>query len=192
MSAEKHRWVLSGGLASGKSKVREFLQGYGVHTIDADRVGHTVLEPDGPAYAEAVKRWPQVVRNGKIHRPSLASIVFSDTSELTALEKMTHPHIFDMIRVRAEEVESTVVVEIPLLSHWLGDEWRRIVVDSRDEVRLRRAIERGMSEHDALLRMAAQPPRSVWLAAAEAVIPNHQRLDQLEETVHKLAAAIEI
>ncbi|HUG07789.1 MAG TPA: dephospho-CoA kinase [Acidimicrobiia bacterium] len=187
MRSEKQRWVLSGGLASGKSKVRDFLEGHGVQTIDADSVGHAVLEPDGPAYAEAVERWPHVVRNGEIHRPSLASIVFSDTSELVALEGITHPHIFDMINVRLEGVESSVVVEIPLLSHGLGDDWKRMVVDCHDEIRIQRALERGMSPEDAEKRLRAQPERAEWLSVADVVIPNHGSIGDLDEVVARLA-----
>lgn len=191
VSAEQRRWVLSGGLASGKSKVREFLEAGGVLTIDADSVGHAVLQPEGPAYPEVAERWPHVVSEGEIHRPSLASIVFNDSDELAALEGITHPHIFDTINARVEGVESVVVVEVPLLSHGLGDAWRRIVVDCRDESRLQRAIDRGMSADDARSRMAAQPRREEWLAAADAVIPNHGSLEDLEEAVSALAGNLD-
>lgn len=191
MTAEQRRWVLSGGLASGKSMVRATLEGFGVLTIDADRVGHTALLSDGPAFSQVVERWPNVIREGEIHRPSLASIVFNDPDELRALEGITHPHIFDTILARVEGVESTVVVEVPLLSHGLGDDWRRIVVDCRDDVRLRRAVERGMDERDAISRMAAQPGRAEWLAAADLGVPNHGSPSDLEKTVSALVSALD-
>lgn len=166
------------------------MEGHGVHTIDADSVGHAVLESDAPAYAEVAERWPHVVRDGEIHRPSLASIVFSDTIELAALEKMTHPHIFDMINTRLEGVESPVVVEIPLLSHGLGNDWKRIVVDCHDEVRIQRALERGMSPEDAERRLQAQPQREEWLSVADVVIPNHGSIEELDEAVARLAVSL--
>lgn len=190
MTTEQHRWVLSGGLASGKSMVRVALERLGVLTIDADRVGHTVLLSDGPAFSQVVERWPNVVREGEIHRPSLASIVFNDPDELRALEEVTHPHIFDTIETRVEGVESAVVVEVPLLSHGLGDEWARIVVDCPDEIRLQRAIDRGMDEADARSRMSSQPRREEWLAAADLVLPNQGSVDDLQEAVSALVGAI--
>lgn len=186
VSPDPARWILSGGLASGKSMVRTLLASAGIVTIDADSVGHMVLEPNGPAFSEVAERWPDVVRDGEIHRPSLAGIVFSDGDELDELEQITHPHIFDIIRARVEEVESPVVVEVPILSHGLGPEWRRIVVDSGDEVRVERAVRRGMTEQDARSRIARQPTRSEWLAIADLVVPNHGDEDDLARTVRTL------
>lgn len=190
MSSEQHRWILSGGLASGKSKVREALADAGITTIDADSIGHLVTRSDGPAFAQVAERWPHVVRDGEIDRPSLASVVFSEPEELVALERITHPHIFDVIRSRVDDVVGTVVVEIPLLSHGLGDEWRRMVVDCRDELRLARAIDRGMSEDDARARMAAQPSRAQWLAVADLVVPNHGTIETLRGAVQDLVGAL--
>ena len=186
MSHEKHRWILSGGLASGKSMVRQLLEAAGISTIDADSVGHSVLLPEGEAYSAVAERWPTVVRGGEIHRGSLASIVFGDPDELAALEAITHPHIFDAIGARVEQVESVVVVEMPVLSNGLGDDWHRIVVDCRDEVRLERAINRGMRRSDASARLTTQPSRMEWLAQADLVIPNHGSLDELDRTVELL------
>jgi dephospho-CoA kinase len=159
------------------------LEDAGVDTIDADRVGHEVLDRSGPAFEEVGSRWPRVVVEGDIDRSALAEVVFGDPDELRALESITHPHIFDTIKVRVEELRPPIVVEMPLLHHGLGEEWRRIVVDSREEARLGRAIERGMTETDARARLAAQPSRAQWLAAADLVIPNHRSTFELRETV---------
>lgn len=162
----------------------------GIATIDADRIGHLILEPAGPAFAEVAARWPVAVRDGEIDRRTLASVVFTDREELAALESITHPHIFDRIEARVEEVDGPVVVEIPILDSRWGDAWRRIVVDCRDEIRLQRAIDRGMDEDDAVARMALQPRREEWLAAADVVVPNHESIDELQSTVANLLDAI--
>lgn len=186
MTDQQDRWILCGGLASGKSMVRRFLGDAGIETVDADRVGHAVLEPGGPASAEVAARWPSVVVDGAIDRQRLAAIVFDDVAELAELESITHPHIFDLIRTRVEGIDGSVAVEVPVLSDALGPGWRRMVVDSRDEIRLRRAIARGMTETEARARMAAQPSRRQWLAAADLVIPNHGTEVELEEAVARL------
>ena len=183
MSIQEHRWILGGGLASGKSVVRRLLSSAGIATIDADAVGHSVLEPGGGAYAEVSQRWPEVLDGGRIDRSALARIVFNDLEELAALEAMTHPHIFDTIRSRVEKIRGTVVVEMPIEARGLGSRWRRIVVDSRLETKVERAVARGMGSDDARARLAAQPDRPEWLAIADLVIPNHGSLSELEETV---------
>jgi dephospho-CoA kinase len=159
----------------------------GIATVDADEVGHDVLGRDGPAFDEVASRWPEVVVEGVIDRSALAAIVFGERDELEALESITHPHIFDTIRARVERLQPPVVVEIPLLREGLGGEWHRLVVDSRDDVKLARAVERGLGESDARARLNAQPSRSAWLAAADLVIPNHGSVDELRIVVDSAA-----
>lgn len=190
MRSKQRLWVLSGGLASGKSQVRGFLSEHGFHTIDADSVGHDVLRSDGPAFDEVAKRWPQVVEEGEVDRSALAEIVFNDPSELISLESITHPHIFGTISTQVEDVDAPVVVEMPLIKHSLGSGWRRIVVDCRDELRLRRAVGRGMAEADVRSRMSAQPSRAEWLAIADVVVPNHGDLGMLSSTVDCLVSKL--
>jgi dephospho-CoA kinase len=184
--AGKNHWTLGGGLASGKSKVRELLAHHGMATIDADQVGHQVLASFGPAFSDVADRWPHVVVDGEIDRRALANVVFNDGGELATLESLTHSHIFETIRAMVEGIEATVIVEVPLLAHRLGEDWKTIIVDCRDEIRLVRAVERGMTTEDARARIAAQPSRQQWLAAADVVIPNHDGPGELISTVGHL------
>lgn len=188
----QRRWVICGGIGSGKSAVRRLLEDHGFCTVDADSVGHEVLEPDGAAFAEVAARWPKVVDDDRINRTVLGRIVFSSPNELWELEEMTHPHIFGMIRDRVQGISDHVAVEIPLIDHGLGDGWARLVVDSDDDVRLARLTGRGMTETDAVSRMRAQPSRGEWLAIADIVVPNHAGLEGLEETIAQLVAGLRV
>jgi dephospho-CoA kinase len=189
VSTLQRRWILCGGLASGKSVVRRLLEERGVRAIDADSIGHDVLEPGGPAFAEVAATWPSVVVAGRIDRGALAGIVFEDADELRRLEAITHPHIFERIESEIGADDGVVVVEMPVLSE-LGAGWRRMVVDARDEVRVSRALDRGMDEADARARMARQPSRSRWLATADLVVPNHGAEHELRRAVTKLVPVL--
>jgi dephospho-CoA kinase len=149
--------------------------------IDADRVGHRVLEPAEKAFAPVAERWPEVLHDGVIDRGRLADIVFSDPAQLRELESLTHPAIFGTIRDDLEGFDGVAVVEVPILGDHL--DWPRIVVDAPDDLRLERVIARGMGREDAQRRMTSQPSREQWLAAADLVIPNHGNLEELHETV---------
>lgn len=191
MVPNNRRWVLCGGLASGKSAVRRMIDEVGgVFTIDADAVGREILEPEGPAFGDVAAAWPQVVSEGRIQRAALAAIVFSREAELKRLESITHPHIFGTISRRVERFDGVVVVEAPVLDHRFGDGWGRIVVDSKDQVRLERAVARGMTEQDARARMSAQPSREEWLARADIVVPNHGSVEDLEDAVSRLVPVL--
>lgn len=183
MSDLGHRWLVSGGIGSGKSAVRELLGDGGFLTIDADSIGHRVLEPDGPAYDEVAARWPGTIVEGQVDRQALGRIVFDDVVQLRELEAITHPHIFGTIKGLVNENEAPVAIELPLISHGLGEGWQRLIVDATDEIRLERLIDRGMSESNARARMAAQPSRREWLGIADLVLPNHGTIEELSETL---------
>lgn len=186
MTSQHSRWILGGGLASGKSEVRQALAERGMVTIDADTVGHVVLEAEGPAFGKVAARWPEVVIDGRIDRKVLAGIVFSDQDQLDELERITHPYIFDTIRRRVEEITGPVVVEMPIVSNGFRSGWRWAVVDCRRDLKVRRAVARGLDEADALARLEAQPTREEWLSMADLVVPNHGSLEELRSAVDRL------
>lgn len=178
------RVVLAGPIGSGKSVVGTLLAARGAYVIEADRLGHAVLEPGGEAFSAVTARWPAVVRDGRIDRSLLAGVVFADPSELRRLEAMTHPHIARRIHAAAQEAgDRVVVVELPLVGDLLGAGWHRLVVLAPADVRLARAMGRGMDEEDVRRRMAAQPPHDVWEASADSVIVNDLDEDALAAAV---------
>ena len=183
MTSSDGRWLITGGIGSGKSEVRRLLAMRGIHAVDADAVGHLVLAGEG--LAPVAERWPDVVLEGQIDRQALARIVFDDPGELEVLEAITHPMIFGRIEADLKGFRGVAVVEMPLLEASMG--WPTIVVDADDETRLRRAVQRGMSEADIRRRMASQPSRAEWLAAADVVVPNHGDIRHLEEAAGLLA-----
>ena len=155
------------------------LEELGVEAIDADSVGHEVLEPGGPAFTEVVERWPEVVVEGRIDRAALGRAVFASPDALAELESYTHPYIFGRIRDRLQSLGGPVVIEIPLIDRPVFADFGQIVVDCADDIRLQRVVERGMSEDEARQRMASQPSRAQWLASADVVVPNHGGLEEL-------------
>lgn len=184
MSSLHRRWLLTGGIGSGKSEVRRLLAAHGIRTIDADSVGHVVLDEEA---REAVsERWPEVIVDGAVERSRLARLVFNEPDELAALEAITHPLIFGRIAAELEGFEGVAVVEIPLIDSELG--WPKIVVDALEDIRLDRAVSRGMRRDDVQRRMTSQPSRAEWLASADLVIPNHGSLAELSARVAKLAS----
>ena len=181
------RIALSGGIGAGKSAAGDHLAAHGALVISADLIGHEVIAPGGAAHETVAARWPEAVRDGAVDRSALAAVVFTDPDELAALEAITHPEIRDEIARRVEAAEAAVVaVEIPLLHHFLGEGWVRVVVDAPDDVRRARLRSRGMDGRDISARMASQPPRVAWLSEADHVIDNSGGRDQLEAEVERL------
>ncbi len=173
--------LVVGGIGSGKSTVAGMFGNLGAVVIEADAIGHQVLEPGGLASAAVKRRWPEAARSGAIDRRALAAIVFTDADQLLELEAITHPLIrAEIIGRAAAAAPGPVVVEMPLVRMALGSGWVRVFVDADLDTRLLRAVERGFDEHDARARAAAQPDRVEWLAQADHVLYNGGTLDELE------------
>ncbi len=181
------RVIVSGGIGSGKTAVLRILKRQGAVVIEADRIGHEVLEPGGAAHDAVAALWPSAMVDGRVDRASLAAIVFTDGEQLALLESITHPAIRDEIAARVVAVgEHDVVLELPFRSELAGPGWTRLIVDAPTELRIRRSVARGMAEADAANRLAVQPQREEWLVGAEHVIVNTGTLADLEQAVRNV------
>ena len=76
---------ITGGIASGKSEIRRELESLGCLGIDADRIGHEVLEPESSVADDVLRHFGSRIRSdrntGKIDRKKLGQIVFENPAE---------------------------------------------------------------------------------------------------------------
>jgi dephospho-CoA kinase len=181
------RWVLTGGIGSGKTTVAGILRDLGITVVDADRIAHEMYEPGGEAFDAVAERWPAVLVDGRVDRRELADIVFSDRGQLAELEAMIHPKVGQRLRrIAAEAGDRDLVIEVSVPEALVRGHFDVVVVDAPDDVRIQRLQRRGMSEADARRRMQAQPPRTEWLHKADVVIDNGNGIDRLEEIVRRV------
>src|SRR3954452_24232407 len=89
------RLGLTGGIASGKSAVAGMLREMGFTVIDADSVGHSLIEPGQAAYQEGISKFGASVLDGKgrVDRARLGMLVFADACKLAALNAILHPRV---------------------------------------------------------------------------------------------------
>lgn len=184
---------LTGGVASGKSTVTGLLRDRGAVVVDADVLAREVVEPgtDGLAAVVAAFGTGVLAADGRLDRPALGRLVFSDTGRRRTLEAIVHPRV----RARAAEIEraapvgSLVVHDIPLLVETgQADDFDVVVVVDvpPDEQRRRLVDVRGMSLEDAEARIAAQATREQRRAVATYVIDNGGTLEDLTQQVESL------
>lgn len=159
---------LVGGVASGKSLVAQDFQKLGAFLIDGDRIGHEVLGLEH-VNVKLVERWGRSIldEDGKLHRGEIARIVFGKSkkakSELKFLESLTHPEIRSRIAGRITQVtnsgrHSGVVIDAAVMfkAGWNDLCDYVVFVDAPKELRLRRAVVRGLTEDQFTAREAAQ------------------------------------
>ena len=180
---------LTGGIASGKSTVLQHLRQAGYSVIDADKLGHKVLEQGNPGYSKVVKCFGNEILNpdGSVNRTAVGRIVFVDAEKLKQLNEISHPIIEEMIQKEFEESVSDsnggiVFLEAALLieANWYkicGHIW---VVSLDHTVAVRRLKERdNLSETEAKLRVGAQLDQEERLAYADVVLQNEGTTEEL-------------
>jgi len=187
---------LTGGIGSGKSTVAKMLAELGAPVIDADKVGHAIYAPDGPAYPEMVEAFGKEIlaEDGTIDRKKLGPIVFADPNALKRLNSIVHPKMFVRMREMVGEMRGRgetrpIVIEAAILieANWqpLCDEiW--LVTASRDHVVERVERDRGMKPEQTEARIRAQLSDDERRKHATAVITNDATLDDLRATMTRL------
>jgi dephospho-CoA kinase len=177
---------LTGNIATGKSTVLQYLRGKGAYVIDADKLTHQAMQPQGPAYAAIAATFgPSVVKaDGSIDRAALGRIVFSDPPKLRHLEEIVHPAVFVLAKEELAKTNASLVVveaikllESQRLLTLCKEVW---VVTAVPEAQLRRLMSaRGMTEAEARQRMAAQSPQEEKVRHATRVIANDGTPEEL-------------
>lgn len=189
---------LTGGIASGKSLVSRILEQCGCRIIDADIVGHQVMEPGLPAYEDIIEYFGSGILDsqGRINRKVLGQIVFSDSEKLKVLNSISHPRILERIgqilrELKADESSEVVVIEAALLFEiqldtFVDEVW---TVETDPEIQVQRLMERNaFSEEMAQERIRTQMPAKDRMTRAHKVIYNR---DGEEQLVRKILAIYE-
>lgn len=199
---------LTGGIASGKSTVAQFLEEMGAVIIDADKVGHEAFEPNTQSFREVVDAFGRdiLTPEGEIDRKKLGQIVFSDSEALNRLNQIVHPRIYELVKARLEEYRrrgvKVVVLEMPLLVEvllsmeagqpTLSDEVDKVWVTIAPEATVLKRLKdkTGHTEAHSKARIRSQLPSKERLKHADVVIDTDCSLDELKGKVKKLWQAL--
>ena len=190
---------LTGGIGSGKSAAARRFVAAGIPVIDADQIGHQLLEEGGAAVPGVIALFGESCsRSGAIDRELLAGRVFHDPEAMALLNALMHPLVAVEVMRRcaalAEKGPSVVLVEAALLAEQGAKEpWMNalILVVCPEAVRVRRLVEhRGMKHEDARARIAMQTPPEAKVALADWVIDNIGTLEALHRQVDQIATEL--
>ena len=185
---------ITGGIASGKSTVTEFLRQKGFQVVDADAVVHQLQKPGGRLYQVLVEHFGEKVllENGELNRPLLASIIFSNPEE-QEWSKRTQGEIIReelaALRNQFAQTEALFFMDIPLLfeqnyASWFDETW--LVYVNRD-VQLERLMKRDqISREAAESRLNSQWPLERKISLASHSLDNNGNQEQLIAQVVQL------
>jgi dephospho-CoA kinase len=171
---------LTGGLACGKTFVGQALADFGCLLIQADELGHQVLEPGGEAYDQVVREFgPEILGpDGRIDRRRLAGLVFGSPARLEQLNSLVHPPVVRREEelaneFAAREPHGIVVVEAAILIETGSYHrfQRMILVTCTEEQQRERALRReGAEEAGVVARLSHQMPLAEKRKFADFVI----------------------
>ena len=178
---------ITGGIASGKSTVTNFLRQKGFEVVDADALVHQLQKPGGRLFQILVEHFGEKVllEDGGLDRPLLASLIFSNSEE-REWSKETQGQIIreelGSLRDKFSEIEELFFMDIPLLfeqdyASWFDETW---LVYVRRDTQLDRLMNRDqLSKESAETRLASQWPLEEKKKFATHILDNNGSREQL-------------
>ncbi len=197
---KKYLICLTGGIASGKSRVTTWLQSHGWPTVCTDAIVHRLYAPGQELPKVLAGEFGAAILSaeGRVDRQRLGELVFGHPDRLARLNALVHPQVRDAWQreIRALPTTTPVVVTIPLAFETgapseFGQTW---VVACSVQEQKRRLTERGLTPRQIEDRLAAQWPLQRKMDLADRVIWNEgawelteQQLTALEKESRRVA-----
>ena len=189
---------ITGGIASGKSTVTEFLRQQGYQVIDADQVVHELQEPGGRLYQALLSAFGSAIlqEDGRLDRPKLGAMIFGNPELLAQSSQIQNQIIREELARRRDllaETEAVFFMDIPLLfelsyENWFDQIW---LVDVTEETQLNRLMSRNaLSQEEAEKRITAQLSLNEKRNRVNLIIDNNglqeATYQQLRDAIQKL------
>jgi len=184
--------ALTGGIGSGKSTVSSKFQALGTPVIDSDVISRNLVKPGSPCLTTIINEFGTELLNdkGELDRGRLRNTIFNDLEAKNKLEAILHPLIYQEIEREISNVDFPYcLVVIPLLIETQAtDKFDRILlIDVPEHIQLLRASRRDKTSTEAIQNIIQnQISREQRLKYADDIIDNSVKIDDLNESVHKL------
>jgi dephospho-CoA kinase len=183
---------LTGGVAVGKSTVASMLRSHDCPVLDADTIGHELLESGQDGYHEAIAAFGKDILDsyGNIDRSKLGKLAFADPQKLKRLNEILHPRIHKVIMdwfaalSHSDAPEFAVVEAALLVESGMNKQLDKLIVCwCRPEQQIERLVERGLTRAEIEQRIAAQMPNDEKLKLADATIDCSGTIQETERLV---------
>lgn len=178
---------LTGGIASGKTTVANYLGDKGAHLIDTDIIAREVVAPNAPttlAIADLLGV-DYLLADGNLDRAKIKQRIFNDDAIKQQYESIIMPAIrgatLDALDAIPNDACYAVLI-VPLLFEKGLEKYcdYTVSVDIPVVEQIRRGILRKASDEAVIRRIiAAQLPRETRNARADFVVNNHAPLEKL-------------
>ena len=173
-----------GSTGAGKTTAADIFREKGYYIIDADVLSRKAVESRAVKDSLCARFGSDIIVDGELDRRELARRAFASPEATAALNAITHPEITRLAVIEIHKAQDSgakaAVIDAALLfeSDLACLCGKTVCITADDSVRLRRIIERdGLSETDALMRIAAQPPQEFYAKQSDIIIDNGDGTD---------------
>ena len=186
--------AITGGIASGKTQVTDYLISKGYTVVDADRMAREMTAPGGKAMPYILEHFGPsfILEDGSLDRAAMRDLVFRDPSWKSVLEEGTTKVVLEDIEAikteRAANGDKVLFFDIPLLFETGSEDDYDVVwvVTADYEVRKKRIMERDSIDDTLIdLIMDSQEVEEKKVMIADNVIYNNGTLEELMESVDR-------
>jgi len=187
---------ITGGIASGKSTITNYIQSKGIPVIDGDKVSREVVMPESEGLEKIKETFGEeyITPEGFLDRKKLGSLVFNNPLEIEKLNNILHPIIRRVFIEKIEEYKKDSKIELVFLDAALLIESKMTdLVDSLwlvyadQKVQLERIISRDkIAEDDAIAIINSQMLLSDKKNYADVVIDNNGKKEEVYNKVEEL------
>ena len=190
---------ITGGIASGKSIVTEFLRQQGYQVIDADQVVHELQEPGERLYQALLSTFGSSIlqEDGRLDRPKLGAMIFGNPELLEQSSQIQNQIIREELAGRRDllaETEDIFFMDLPLLFELQYEEWfdQIWLVDVMVETQLSRLMTRNaLSQEEAEKRIAAQLSLREKRKRSDVLIDNNGSLEETRQQIRDALQKLE-
>ena len=187
--------AITGGIATGKSSILQYLMMKGYVIYSSDSLAHDVLKNEGKQ--EVLKEFGRSILsdNGEINRSLLGKIVFNDLEKLDKLNKIIHPYV----KIRIEEIIKAnpdldiIFFEVPLLFEAKMEDMFDVTINIYCDIdtQIERIVARdGRSIDDALNIIKSQMGTYERNKKATYAIDNTKEIDNTYRLIDKILGEI--
>ncbi|MBF0754036.1 MULTISPECIES: dephospho-CoA kinase [Jeotgalicoccus] len=189
---------LTGGIASGKTTVSDYLKKRGYVVLDADAYSKKTTAKNGPAIPAIIEAFGAdiVSESGELDRKKLGSIIFNDADKRRELNEIVHPLIREMMNADEEKYiqKGHVFLDIPLLFENGLNERCDLVVTvfvDRDTQIKRLTARNDLTVEEAEARINSQMPLTEKVQKSDFRLDNNGTVEMLYEQIDRFTEDLE-
>lgn len=189
---------LTGGIASGKTTVSDYLKKRGYVVLDADAYSKKTTAKNGPAIPAIIEAFGAdiVSESGELDRKKLGSIIFNDADKRRELNEIVHPLIRKMMNADEEKYiqKGHVFLDIPLLFENGLNERCDLVVTvfvDRDTQIKRLTARNDLTVEEAEARINSQMPLTEKVQKSDFRLDNNGTVEMLYEQIDRFTGDLE-